>query len=66
MSNEAKTSKSKDPKYWFNLAVEHFIVEGKSKRTAETYAREMKMVVRCYRKPINKMTEDDIRRFVVH
>lgn len=66
MSNEAKTSKSKDPKYWFNLAVENFILQGKNKRTAETYAREIKMLVRYYKKPVNKMTEDDIRKFVVH
>jgi len=66
MSNEAKTSKSKDPKYWFNLAVENFILQGKNKRTAETYAREIKMLVRYYKKPVNKMTEDDIRKFVVY
>lgn len=51
MSNEAKISKSKDPKYWFNLAVDNFIIEGKSERTAETYAREIKMLVRHYKKP---------------
>lgn len=66
MSNEAKTSKSKDPKYWFDLAVENFIVQGKSKRTAETYAREIKILVKHYKKPVNKMTEDDIRKFVVY
>lgn len=40
MTNEAKTSNSTDPMYWFNLAVENFIVQGKSKRTAETYLRQ--------------------------
>ena len=34
MSNEAKTSKSVDPKYWFDLAVENFIIEGKSIRSS--------------------------------
>ena len=61
MSNEAKTSKSKDPKYWFNLAVENFIIEGKSERTAETYAREIKTLVKYYNKPLNQLTEDEIR-----
>ena len=66
MSNEAKNSKSKDPKYWFNLAVENFIVQGKSKRTAETYAREIKILVKHYNKPLNELTEDEIRKFVVY
>jgi integrase/recombinase XerD len=66
MSHEAKTSKSVDPKYWYNLAVENFIVQGKSKRTAETYAREIKILVKYYNKPVNKMTEDEIRKFVVY
>ena len=66
MSNEAKTSKSKDPKYWFNLAVENFIVQGKSKRTAETYARELRILTKYYNKPLNKLTEDEIRKYVVY
>ena len=49
MSNEAKTSKSVDPNYWFNLAVENFIVQGKSKRTAETYARELRLLTKYYK-----------------
>ena len=53
MSNEAKTSKSKDPRYWFNLAVENFIIQGKSKRTAESYARELRILTKHYNKPLN-------------
>ena len=66
MSNEAKTSKSADPEYWFNLAVEQFIIEGKSRRSAETYAREIKHIARYYRKPLSTLTEDEIRKFVVY
>lgn len=66
MSNEAKTSKSKDPKYWYNLAVENFIVQGKSQRTAETYARELRILTKYYNKPLNKLTEDEIRKYVVY
>ncbi len=66
MSNEAKTSRSKDPKYWFNLAVENFIVRGKSKRTAESYARELRILTKYYNKPLNRLTEDQIRRYVVY
>ena len=66
MSNEAKTSKSVDPKYWFNLAVENFIVQGKSKRTAETYARELRLLTKYYKKPLNRLTEDEIRKYVVY
>jgi len=66
MSNEAKTSKSVDPEYWFNLAVEHFMVEGKSDRSAETYAREIKHIVRYYNRPLNTLTEDEIRKFIIY
>jgi integrase/recombinase XerD len=66
MSNEAKSSKSVDPKYWFNLAVEQFIIEGKSKRSAETYARDLKILVKYYKKPLNQLTEDEIRKYVVY
>jgi len=66
MSNEAKTSKSVDPKYWFNLAVENFIIQGKSKRTAESYARELRILTKHYNKPLNKLTEDEIRKYVVY
>jgi site-specific recombinase XerD len=69
MSNkdtEARTSKSVDPKYWFNLAVENFIVQGKSERTAKTYARDLKILVKYYNKPLNQLTEDEIRKYVVY
>ena len=65
MSNEAKTSKSVDPKYWFNLAMENFIIQGKSKRTAETYAKELRILTKHYNKPLNQVTEDEIRKYVV-
>ncbi|RKZ24784.1 integrase [bacterium] len=66
MSNEAKTSKSVDPKYWFNLAVEHFMIEGKSDRSSETYAREIKHIAKYYKKPLNTLTEDEIRKFIIY
>lgn len=66
MPNEAQTSKSKDPNFWFNLAVENFIVQGKSKRTAETYARELRVLTRFYDKPLNTLTEDEIRKYIVY
>ncbi|MCF6175670.1 MAG: phage integrase N-terminal SAM-like domain-containing protein [Victivallaceae bacterium] len=66
MSNEAKTSESVAPKYWFNLAVENFIAQGKSQRTAKTYARDLKILVRYYNKPLNRLTEDEIRKYVVY
>ena len=66
MSNEAQTSKSVDPKYWFNLAVENFIIQGKSERTAKTYARDLKIMVKYYNKPLNQLTEDEIRKYVVY
>jgi site-specific recombinase XerD len=66
MSNEAKKSTSKDPDYWYRLAVENFIIHRKSRRTAETYAREIRLLVRYHNKPVSKMTEDDIRRYVVY
>jgi len=62
MSNEAKTSKSVDPKYWFNLGVEYFIVQGKSKRTAETYARELRVLTKYFQKPLNTLSEDEVRK----
>jgi site-specific recombinase XerD len=66
MSNEAKTSKSVDPKYWFNLGVEYFIVQGKSKRTAETYARELRVLTKYFQKPLNTLSEDEVRKYVVY
>ena len=66
MSHEAKTSESVDPKYWFNLAVENFIIQGKSRRTAEAYARELRVLTKYYHKPLNKLTEDEIRKYVIY
>jgi len=66
MSSIAKTSESTDPKFWYNLGVENFIIQGKSKRTAETYSRELSILTRHYNKPLNILTEDEIREYVVY
>ena len=66
MSNAARNSKSTDPQFWYELAVENFLVQGKSKRTAETYAREIRILAAHYKKPLNKLSEDEIRKFIVY
>ena len=42
------------------------MIEGKSDRTAETYAREIKKLAMYYQKPLNTLTEDEIRKFVIY
>jgi site-specific recombinase XerD len=66
VSTKARTSQSKDPKFWYDLAVEGFIVQGKSQRTAESYAREIRILAKYCKKPLNQVTEDEVREYVVY
>jgi integrase/recombinase XerD len=66
MSNEAKTSKSVDPNYWYQEAKKHFIIQGKSERTGDTYAREMRIMCKYFKKPLNQLTEDEIKDYIYY
>lgn len=65
-TTEAKTSNSTKPKYWRTVAMENFLLEGKSERTAMSYARHIGLIIKFLKKPLNQVTEDDIRKFVTH
>ncbi len=66
MESIGKTSKSTDPQFWRNLAEKHFIAQGKSELTAKTYSRELGILTKYYKKPLNQLTEDEIRDYIYY
>lgn len=59
--------KSSDAQSWYQLAVEYFLVTGKSLRTAETYAREVRIMAKWLgEKRLDQADDDDLKRFVLY
>ena len=52
--------------YWFQRTIESLRISGKSKRTAETYAREVRIMGRWLSKPLDQATAEDVRKFYLH
>ena len=57
---------AKNTQYWHQRTVEHLMLIGKSDRTAETYAREIKVLGRWTNKALDKLDEEDLRRFILY
>lgn len=54
------------PQDCYQTAIDALLVSGKGKRTAETYAREVRILSRWLGRPLTEATEEDIRRFVLY
>ena len=52
--------------YYFQRTVESLRISGKSKRTAETYAREVRIMGRWLNKPLHEATAEDVRQFYLY
>ena len=52
--------------YWFQRTIESLRISGKSKRTAETYAREVHIMGRWLSKPLDQATAEDVRKFYLY
>ena len=50
----------------FQRTIESLRIGGKSKRTAETYAREVRVMGKWLDKPLDQATDEDLRRFVLY
>lgn len=52
--------------YFFQRTVESLRISGKSQRTAETYAREVRIMGRWLNKPLDQATAEDVRQFYLY
>ncbi|OVE80927.1 hypothetical protein BVY04_04555 [bacterium M21] len=57
---------AKDTNYWYQRTIEQLLLTGKSKRTAETYAREVRILGKCVDKPLDKLNEEELRQFILY
>jgi len=55
-----------DPQGWFRYVTDWIVINGKSRRTGETYAREVRLLVRRAGKPAFSISESDVREFILH
>ncbi len=57
---------SKSPQDWFQDTVDAFMVNGKRKRTAETYGREVRNFCKWLQRSPQSATEEDLKRFILY
>ena len=60
------SAKNSSVEYWFQRTVESLRISGKSTRTAETYAREVRILGRWLNKPLDQATAEDVRQFYLY
>ena len=56
----------KNTNYWYQRTLDQIIISGRSQRTAETYAREIKILGRWIAKPLDQLDEEDLRSFILY
>ena len=61
-----KQSQFNSVEYYFQRTVESLRIAGKSQRTAETYAREVRIMGRWLGKPLDQATSEDVRQFYLY
>lgn len=57
---------AKDTRYWYQRTIDHLVLTGKSNRTAETYAREIKILGKWTDKKLDEINEEDLRQFILY
>ncbi len=57
---------AKDAQYWYQRTIEQLLLTGRSDRTAETYAREVRVFGKWIKKPLDKVDEEDLRTYVLY
>ena len=56
----------KDTSYWYQRTIDQLLITGRSQRTAETYAREIRILGRWLDKPLDEVDEEDLRSFILY
>ena len=56
----------KDTNYWYQRTFDQVLIKGLSQRTAETYAREIRILGRWTNKPLDELDEEDLRSFILY
>jgi len=56
---------TKDTQYWYNRTIEHLVLTGRSNRTADTYAREIRHLGHYFKRPLDQLKEEDLRKFML-
>ncbi len=54
-----------DPNGWFKYVADSLVLTGLSRRTGETYAREIRILVHRFKKPPFMLTEGQVRTFIL-
>lgn len=54
-----------DPKGWFKYVADWVVINGKSRRTGEAYARDVRILVSRLQKPAFLITEPEVREFIL-
>ncbi len=54
-----------DPNGWFHYVADWVVISGNSRRTGETYAREVRILVREHAKPAFLITESEVRDHIL-
>lgn len=57
---------AKDIQYWYQRTIDHLVLTGKSDRTADTYAREVRILGKYIKKPLEQVDEEDLRKFILY
>lgn len=57
---------AKDIQYWYQRTIEHLQLTDRSDRTAETYAREVRILGKWVGKPLEEVDEEDLRKFILY
>lgn len=54
-----------DPNGWYRYVADSMVLTGLSRRSGEAYAREVRILVRRFKRPPFMLTESDVRTFVL-
>jgi integrase len=57
--------KPDDPNGWYDYVTDSLVLSGLARRSGETYAREIRILVKRFNKPPFLLTESDVRTFIL-
>jgi len=57
---------TQDTEYWYKRTIDHLTLIGKADRTADTYAREVRILGHHLNKPLEEVGEEDLREFILY
>ncbi|MEA3266711.1 MAG: site-specific integrase [Candidatus Fermentibacteria bacterium] len=57
---------TRDTSYWYHRTIDHLTLTGRADRTADTYAREVRILGHHLNKPLEEVGEEDLREFILY